>query len=61
MRVNLEGKVYKFDPEKQGKPNLLNYIAEYVPMPLKWKVWLTIQTIKMKGVLVEVEPKGGDQ
>ncbi len=53
MKVNYGGKTYTFDPNKQRKPNILNYIAEYVPMPLKWKVWLTVQTIKSKGIMVE--------
>ena len=60
MRVKYEGKTYEFDPDKQGKPNLLNLIAENVPMPLKWKVWLTIQAIKMKGIMVEVDTEGGE-
>jgi len=60
MRVTYEDIVYEFDPGRLNKPILLNRIAEnkYLPIPLKWRVWLTVQAIKKKGILVKVIDKG---
>lgn len=53
MRVRHIGKVYTFDPAKQEKRTLLDIIAEKLPIPLRWKVWLATQSTKLKGIQVE--------
>jgi hypothetical protein len=57
MRVIYEGKAYTFDPNKQKKDNFLDYLVTYIPMPLRWKIWLTEQAIRRKGIIVEVVAK----
>lgn len=53
IRVRYGGKVYTFDPRKQSKGSVLGTIVEHLPIPLKWKAWVTIQIIKHRGILVE--------
>lgn len=54
MRVKYEGKVYEFDLGRvQNEFSVFTWLARHLKMlPLKWRVWLSTQGLRQKGMRV---------